>query len=678
MADNLSWLDSLADFLIARHINASIAPDDLELRRSMLSGAPEAWAQTERRFRCIAVVGAGASAPVLERGDDLAMSLIQQFHVDQKAVQAEHDRLKRITAVDPVEFESQLAAIGATVGDARRVRAAISELYNVRHPTVQAYELIAHLLKHRFLDAVISMNFDELLDQSLEDELGVGEYERIVSDRDCVNVQTTPERDDYIPLYIKLHGTASEPESLRFTRESYYDSPVGVGTVTTELFDIPECVVLNVGFGMGSFDLHRLLARPDRLWLFDLSKKELEQKAKDAIEQERNEHEKEEAKHRPKQGEGGGGIDSDGQMRTLLERIGSRGTKLLKRAPSVISLRSVKRHEAISNLLGPCSAPGRKLIELPRGLDDPRFSVDPHVRAANPDDTYADYLWRRAILELAMAMARGRGLISIGALAVDRGGHYFDEYRRYAGREQESWRDLYTLVGFEQDEKVPDIFQAMAEIRSDAARGGGEKWHDLPEVDMAKLAKRILPYVVDAPSDDDERLLRDTLIDLGEGTEYELHSRDDRVCEKTFTEPMTLKTISAHDIYSFELIRLAADDAPDSQVDIISETGDWLVDRKDLAKKLAEVETVRLIVAFTTDVERLRSKFPKLTVTQQQPWQHNRHMVIVKRRGEPRRALYFARHHRTPYVTPVFVRRRRDIRVLETTFEDRWDKADRV
>jgi hypothetical protein len=676
--DGSDWLDPLADFLIARHIKASIPAEDMELRRLMLAGVPETWERTRRRFRCIAVVGAGASAPVLERGEDLVKSLVQQFHVDQTAVQAERERLKRITAVDPSEFEAQLAAIGETVGDARRVRAAISELYNLRHPTVQAYELIAHLLKHRFLDAVISMNFDELLDQSLDDELGVGEYQRIVSDRDCVNVQTDPEEPDYIPLYIKLHGTASEPESLRFTRESYYDSPIGVGTVTAELFEIPECVVMNVGFGMGSFDLHRLLARPEYLWLYNLSKTGLEPKAKAAIAQERKEH----GRAAPQYGrdnERKSAGDSDEQLEALFERVERQGAELLERAPSVISLRSVKRHDVVVRLLGPESGPGRRLIDLPRGLDATRFSVDFQVRAAKPDLTYADYLLRRAVLELALALARGHGLVSVGALAVDRGGRYFDAYRRYAGEHPVTWRYLYTLVGFEQDPKVPDVFQAAPEIRLDDGQMEVEKWHDLPKLDLAGLARRILPYVTDSPSDEDSTVLEQALEELESGAEYELHSRDDRVCEKTFSQPMTLKTISAHDVYSFELIRLAAEDASDSELDIISETGDWLLDRENpLAANLASVGQVRLIVAFTTEVPRLREEFSNLEISQQQPWQHNRHMVIVKRNGEPRRALYFARHHRTPYVTPVFVRRRRDIRVLETTFDDRWLKSDEV
>jgi hypothetical protein len=670
------WLRPLADLLIARHVSASLP--DHELRRSMLAEAGSTWQRSERRLRSVAVVGAGASAPVLERGDDLAQSLIKQFDIDESAVQAERERLKRITAVNPWEFEAQLAAIGQTLGGDRRVRTAISELYRVRHPTVKAYELIAHLVKHRFLDAVITMNFDELLDQSLDDELGIGEYQRIVSDRDCVDIQTNSQAPDYIPLYIKLHGTASEPESLRFTRESYYDSPVRVGTVAAELFRVPECVVVNVGFGMGSFDLHRLLAMPERLWLFNLSRENLEKDAKEAIALERHERGKSKPKFLPKKKDHPGEL-SDRQLEVLLGKVEKRAGRLLEVAPSVISIRSVKRHDAVVQLLGPASGAGRRLAELPRTLDDARFSVDLHVRAAKPNATYAGYLRRRAILELALALARGRGLVSVGALAVDRGGHYFDAYRRYASENPSSWRDLYTLVGFEQNEKVPDVFIATPEICRGRKRKKGETWRDLPKLDLPRLAERVLPHVVDSPTDQDFEILVEAMRRLYRGTEYEIHSRDDRVCAKTFSEPITLKTISALDAYSFDLIREAGQCGKDSEVDIISETGDWLLEQSGrLPEYVARIGRVRLIVAFTTVVPKLQKRFPRLKPTQQQPWHHNRHMVIVKYKGEPRRALYYARHHRTPYVTPVLVCRRRDIEVLQTTFKDRWRNSSSV
>jgi hypothetical protein len=700
------WLRPLADLLIARHINVSIP--DHELKRRMLTRAPKMWKKTERRFRCIAVVGAGASAPVLERGDDLATGLIQRFHVDEAAIKAEHERLERITAVDPQEFEAQLSAIGQTLGGDRRVRSAISELYQVRHPTIKAYELIAHLLKHRFLDAVISMNFDELLDQSLDDELGVGEYQRIVSDRDCVSVQTNELAVDHLPLYIKLHGTASEPESLRFTRESYYDSPIRVGALAAELFQVPECIVVNVGFGMGSFDLHRLLAMPEKLWLFNLGEERLGKKAVEAIKRER---EKRWDDDEPKpavdddfelvnkgeeQGKGGNKKRCDELLEDLHEHIENRGKKLLEKAPMIISLRSVKRHDAVVNLLGPDSEPGRRLVKLPRSADDARFSLDPQARAADPDAVYAGYLLRRAILELALALARERGLISVSTLAVDRGGHYFDAYRRHAIENPWTWRQLYTLVGFEQSPEVPDVFETTAEIRASSKRTGKPmerrllkklvpketkreeaEWHELPGLDIARLVERVLPHVVDSPTEKHEKSLIQALEKLSGGSEYELHSRDDRVCAKTFVRPLTLKTLSAFDAYSYKVVAKAGRGKEKGKIDIISETGDWLLKRAEsLEPQLKLIKRIRLIVAFLHCVPDLQQKFPNIKIRYQQPWHHNRHMLIARcKDDEPGPAIYFARHHRTPYVTPVFVHNRADVEVVQNAFEDRWEKA---
>src|SRR4029077_6822122 len=123
-----------ADLLIARHINVSLP--EQELRREIFASDAELWKRCQRKFRCIAVVGAGASAPALDRGDQLASGLIEKFNIGQASVEGERDRLQRITAVDPSEFEAQLSAIGQTLGNSRRVRAAISDLYRVRHPTV--------------------------------------------------------------------------------------------------------------------------------------------------------------------------------------------------------------------------------------------------------------------------------------------------------------------------------------------------------------------------------------------------------------------------------------------------------------------------------------------------------------------------------------------------------------
>ena len=121
---------------------------------------------------------------------------------------------------------------------------------------------MAHLLKHRFLDAIISFNFDELLDQSLDDELAKHEYKLVVSERDCDELVSEPCDPGYVPLYVKLHGTASEPESLRFTPHSYYAIPARISSVVQALLRSEHCVIANVGSDLGSFDFQRLLRHP--------------------------------------------------------------------------------------------------------------------------------------------------------------------------------------------------------------------------------------------------------------------------------------------------------------------------------------------------------------------------------------------------------------------------------
>jgi len=79
-------------------------------------------------------------------------------------------------------------------------------------PPQLGYELLAHMLKHRFIDDIVTFNFDEVLDVSLDNELGENEYYKIVSDHQVY----FPPRNAK-PHLIKLHGTISHPATLRFT-----------------------------------------------------------------------------------------------------------------------------------------------------------------------------------------------------------------------------------------------------------------------------------------------------------------------------------------------------------------------------------------------------------------------------------------------------------------------------
>jgi hypothetical protein len=88
-----------------------------------------------------------------------------------------------------------------------------------------AYELLAHLVKHRLVGCVISANFDELLETSLCDEVGpegyrwiksLSEYQAFWSGAGPSDgASCDPAKWTELPVLLKTHGTMSRPMTLR-------------------------------------------------------------------------------------------------------------------------------------------------------------------------------------------------------------------------------------------------------------------------------------------------------------------------------------------------------------------------------------------------------------------------------------------------------------------------------
>jgi hypothetical protein len=171
------------------------------------------------RFRTIVVVGAGASKAAcgLPLGRELA-SGIEAAVIDagtpRRLIEAELDRLELVNRLGRFEFETRLLALSRF--DPETVLSMLHEKCDVRHYPSLTYEILAHLMKHGFIDAVINFNFDEVLDQSIDDELGVDQYVRIVRDGEwLLHLQSRTPDDPWRfdkPLYIKPHGTVSDGE----------------------------------------------------------------------------------------------------------------------------------------------------------------------------------------------------------------------------------------------------------------------------------------------------------------------------------------------------------------------------------------------------------------------------------------------------------------------------------
>lgn len=658
-------LEDLADLLIARHLRISVPQSDVRdaLARAQQLASDEID-MVERPMRCIAVTGAGASVPLVDRGNKLATKLEGEFGRNE----GELERLKRVNNLKRKAFETRLIALSRTPDAARRVRETISHEYDIHHPTMLGYELLAHLLKHRFLDAIVSFNFDELLDRSLDDELDPGEYKRIVSERDCAAIQSDADAPDYVPLYVKLHGTASEPDSLRFTPDSYYSLPLRVVELVQDLMHTEQCVIVNVGSGLASFDFQQLLGIPPRLDVFNLSLKRLSTPVRNKIRKERRKsHGKRESKkwlHECSTGK----HDCDRQIHKLTDALQRKIWQASAppgdppqpgKIEQLVSFRSVRRHETVARLLGSGAVRG-----VPPNR--PRWSKSAQV----------DYLKRRTILELAFAGAKARGLLSVGPLASDRPAHYYDRYRRALTSEGGwNWAAFCSAAGLIETSFIPDVLESENCLQrcAKAASPGTNESHRLHDFEADKLARHVLSRVRNLAGKRDLRLLTETIEGLQTESDVELHTQDDRVCSKVFEQPVTLRTTTALKAYTWLMMR---DVDPDDRVYISSETGDWLL-KDPVLDMLKNQKHMRALLAFDIKEGDIRKEFSEehLELQYANPWHHNRHMTIVCKGKRPTRAIYFARHLRTPVITAVYLHNIGDVERLMKTYERRWTEA---
>lgn len=174
--------------------------------------------------------------------------------------------IRSIYRVDErVDFETSLNIL-SNILPVAQIRRSIQKLYQVRHGPTLFYHIVAHLFKHRFIDIIINFNFDELLDQILDEELASNSYDKILSDGDCRLKKDVVQFDRLRqPLYIKPHGTASHKSSMRFTKDHYHELPIDMRNFIRGLLNSNEenlskkLNLITVGFELKSIEFNELL-----------------------------------------------------------------------------------------------------------------------------------------------------------------------------------------------------------------------------------------------------------------------------------------------------------------------------------------------------------------------------------------------------------------------------------
>lgn len=122
-----------------------------------------------------------------------------------------------------------------------------------------AYEFTCHLLSLELTRYVISMNYDELLDKAIDDELGKGRCRKVVSLEDFELLRNTDDWKEIADFFlIKPHGTRSMRRSCRYTTESVQEFEEDKQVVLEKV--LMKSVLVLVGYSASDNDFLNLLS----------------------------------------------------------------------------------------------------------------------------------------------------------------------------------------------------------------------------------------------------------------------------------------------------------------------------------------------------------------------------------------------------------------------------------
>ena len=171
-------------------------------------------------------------------------------------------------------------------------------------------------------------------------------------------------------------------------------------------------------------------------------------------------------------------------------------------------------------------------------------------------------------------------------------------------------------------------------------------------------------------------LIQKVLRTLDEGTEIEIRASGDIVCKKMFHAPEILQIDTALRARTTAMLARKRY----NYLAVVAETGEWLLRPafvEILRRKIREDDLqILLIVAFEQQLDELREQFNGALRTRTLPWwRHNRHLTLVCHGKRPIEGIHLTRRLRNPFVTPVHLKRKEDLHILERIFCNYWLQA---
>ena len=691
MNKNSKILRELAEKLAMNSVNVSLwdiikAEKDVYQRVFKSSTLSRKIIDCPERF--IIVVGAGASHNAfneLQLGSIAAENLKKHFQgmlgEKSKLIDEELKRLERVFRLNKKDFETILLAISKFFPV--ELKQEISERYKHKYYPSLTYEIIAHLIKHRFVDAVINFNFDELLDQAIEDELGYEEYKKVIVEGDYDLSSIMDETGLKYPIYLKPHGTSSNPSSLRFTREDYFTIPPGIATLIENLLrgtnvsidstnEITPVNLIVIGFDMQSFEFNMLFEDcfPPNSKIYFIN---LNLPTKPVLPIEELEEKKDKREEFLKMFEEDNLIkihkdnvnnDDKNEKYTLDEVMEELWKNIENCFQDNYKPRSIARHKLISSLFKQ-----HKLIP------DKRKSIE--------------YLKDRTWLELVLSIAKYKGFVCLDQLKEDRFGKYFTLYLQECKKfpcetnnyPQTIWQFCdeiglsrwgYSGKAFRLDEinnvKVDNLDISILTIDESSFE------RQLPII-FNKLLEKVHDYTKTNLLSC-KNIFESSIKDLFKKEDSEVSTKHDSDYNSIFKKYKLIKSSLALDYYTRSYFR--KDDW--TTIFIVAETGEWLLEKaEDFVTK-----NVKMIIADNGKMKDIEKKFPKgriLGIHQLNWWLHNQHMTIFlkgKRPNfEPLRAIYFVRRYRSTHIHPIILESN-ECKILLDTFGAYCQKSENI
>ena len=588
--------------------------------------------------RVIAIVGAGASSicglPLAKEGADVLKSLTT---MPKEMLDSELEKLTGLYNLPQNTFETLLMALSANNYIANETKINLTQLYKIRYIPNLFYEIIAHFLKHKFIDAIINFNFDELLDQSIEDELDEDEYRYIISDGDCPESISLSNTESWLPLYIKPHGTISHPSSLRYTHEDYFKMPLGIKDLLSNLiYSKYQTIFIIAGFSMQSFEFNKIL----------------------------------------------GNVSKENKIRTYLFnrtdlQLGDYlANKLNKKFISVkdysLGKTFEKLYEHISKIFGKSYKPRdinrHKLVDM-------IFQKQNGKDIKKHNDTLKDYYYQRSIIEIYLLAAKCKGIININELAEGKSGKYYDKYRNSVGYDDSmTLFQLCKKLGFHQIGYSREMLKFKTNTEKfDESIIQWKLFND--EIDKnITIIKDLVPSIEKVKGDKATfKYFIETLENMYNSEEVEIKIKPVSYHNRLFKRP---KLITTKTEFTF-LTRQIFQDSRLKYLWIIAETGEYLVYLAEDIKHGERDISISLIVADSSFISILKAIFDNALVEiyKLSWWQHNRHMTIaLDLNREPISSIYFSRRQKGSHISPIFLGTEDTIPIIEI-FNQYKDKS---